>query len=60
MSIDLTAALLLGAAAMGQGDPSPVERAATQPLRDTRIQDEEIPEVLQLAASAPYSMRGTG
>lgn len=51
------------AQAQGQQTPpnsSPVERAVTQPLRDTRIRDERIPEVLQLAESAPYSMRGTG
>lgn len=36
---------------------SKVERAVTQPLRDTRIKDDEIPEILQLAASAPYSTR---
>lgn len=60
MGIDLTAALLLAAASVGQADQSPIERAATQPLRDTRIEDDEIPEVLQLAASAPYSMQGTG
>jgi hypothetical protein len=32
---------------------------ATQPLRDTRIRDEKIPQVLQRAASAPYSADGT-
>lgn len=37
---------------------SKVERAVTQPLRDTRIKDDKIPEILQLAASAPYSTRG--
>jgi hypothetical protein len=55
----MIAAVLLAAAAAGQADTSPIERAATQPLRDTRIRDEEIPEVLRLAASAPYSTRGT-
>ncbi|RVT43518.1 hypothetical protein [Sphingobium algorifonticola] len=35
-----------------------IERAVTQPLRDTRIKDDKIPEILQLAASAPYSTRG--
>lgn len=39
-------------------DQSRVERAVTQPLRDTRIKDDKIPEILQLAASAPYSTRG--
>lgn len=36
-----------------------VGKAITQPLRDTRIKDEKIPEVLQLAASAPYSSVNT-
>ena len=34
-----------------------IERAVTRPLRDTRIKDDKIPEILQLAASAPYSTR---
>lgn len=38
---------------------SGVEREATQPLRDTRLQKDKIPEILQLAASAPYSSVGT-
>lgn len=33
--------------------------ALTQPLRDTRIADRKIPEILQLAASAPYSSANT-
>ena len=37
-----------------------VGSAVTQPLRDTRIADKKIPEVLQLAASAPYSSANTG
>lgn len=40
-----------------QGDS--VGSALTQPLRDTRITDKKIPEVLQLAASAPYSSINT-
>ena len=35
-----------------------IERAATSPLRDTRIKDDKIPLILQLAASAPYSLKG--
>ena len=51
--------LLMSACAAHATQQSPIEDAATQPLRDTRIADERIPEVLQLAASAPYSTRGT-
>jgi hypothetical protein len=58
MKIDLLAAALLAATSGGQQDQDSVGRAATQPLRDTRIRDDRIPEVLQLAASAPYSTRG--
>lgn len=36
-----------------------IAREATQPLRDTRIEKEKIPDILQLAASAPYSSVGT-
>ncbi len=43
--------------AQAQRDDS-VKRAATQPLRDTRIEKDKIPEILQLAASAPYSAIG--
>ncbi len=32
-----------------------IERAATQPLRDTRLKEDKIPPILWLAASAPYS-----
>ena len=59
MRAKLVAPLLLMAACAAHAQPSPIEDAATQPLRDTRIADERIPEVLQLAASAPYSTRGT-
>ena len=60
MGSEVIAAFLLAAtaAASQPNDRSPVEEAATQPLRDVRIDDDEIPEVLRLAASAPYSMRG--
>lgn len=52
--------VLFGASIANAQDRSPVERSLTQPLRDTRIRDERIPEVLQLAESAPYSTHGTG
>lgn len=57
MGSELFLALLL-AAAGGEAGQSPVERAATQPLRDTRIRDDQIPDILVLAASAPYSTQG--
>ena len=59
MRATLLAPFLLMAACAGHAaQQSPIEDAATQPLRDTRIADRRIPEVLQLAASAPYSTRG--
>lgn len=36
-----------------------VKREATQPLRDTRLEKEKIPETLLLALSAPYSLQNT-
>ncbi|PTS78895.1 hypothetical protein DBR17_12255 [Sphingomonas sp. HMWF008] len=59
----ITATLILaltpvGAYAGGPQDDN-VGKAITQPLRDTRIKDEKIPEVLLLAASAPYSSVNT-
>lgn len=36
-----------------------IERAATSPLRDARIKEDKIPEVLLLAVSAPYSSANT-
>ena len=54
----LASALLSAGTAAAQNQRGPVESAATQPLRDTRISEDRIPEVLQLAASAPYSTRG--
>lgn len=36
-----------------------VGRAATQPLRDTKIQKDKIPDILLLAQSAPYSSANT-
>lgn len=47
----------LAHAASAQDDN--VGKAITQPLRDTRIKEEKIPEILQLAASAPYSSAHT-
>lgn len=46
-------------AANAQQQNNSLGHAATQPLRDVRLKDEKIPEVLQLAASAPYSSVGT-
>lgn len=50
--------LLVGTAPAQQQDES-IRRAATQPLRDARLQKDKIPEALLLAASAPYSADGT-
>nr|WP_253201240.1 hypothetical protein [Sphingomonas quercus] len=50
------AALAIPASAQ-DGVGQRVEREATRPLRDTRLRDEKIPPILQLAASAPYSLR---
>ncbi|WP_114952763.1 hypothetical protein [Sphingosinicella terrae] len=52
--------LALPACATNPNDRSPVESAATQPLRDTRLVDDRIPEALQRAAAAPYSAQGLG
>jgi len=59
-------AALLGAVALpaailaqtAQTQPDTAGRAVTEPLRDTRIKKDKIPEILQLAASAPYSRVG--
>lgn len=57
------ATLVLGSsaafAAGAQQQNNDVGRAATQPLRDTRIKEDKIPEILLLAASAPYSSVNT-
>ena len=50
-------ALTLSACATRPQDRSPFETAVTQPLRDTRLKNDKIPEVLQLAASDPYSTK---
>ncbi len=47
------------AARTPQQDDNSVGRAATQPLRDARIKQDKIPEILLLAASAPYSSAHT-
>jgi hypothetical protein len=52
------AAMLAVPALAQDGVREGVERAVTQPLRDTRIRDERIPPILQRAASAPYSLHG--
>lgn len=57
------ATFLLGSsaafAAGAQQQDNDVGRAATQPLRDARIKEDKIPEILLLAASAPYSSANT-
>lgn len=50
-------ALMVSACATRPQDRSPFETAVTQPLRDTRLKNDKIPEVLQLAASDPYSTK---
>ena len=57
----LSVSLVAGASAPApaQQDKDSVGRAATQPLRDTKIMKDKIPEVLLLAASAPYSSVNT-
>jgi len=44
---------------MPEGVKAGVQREATQPLRDVRIEKDKIPEILLLAASAPYSSEHT-
>jgi hypothetical protein len=53
------AALAIAGAAQAQVGER-VGRAATRPLRDTRIIEDKIPPVLQRAASAPYAQSGAG
>ena len=55
----LTIALLAPAAAQADPQDDSVGKAVTQPLRDTRIVDKKIPDILLLAASAPYSSANT-
>ncbi len=55
-----TAALVtLASAAPAQQDNDSIRRAAEQPLRDTKIKQDKIPDILLLAASAPYSSVNT-
>lgn len=54
-----TAIAMLATAGAAQQKDNSVGRAATQPLRDTRIEKDKIPEALLLASSAPYSADGT-
>lgn len=56
--ISMLALPLLASVPAHAQEKSAVERAATAPLRDTRIRDDKIPEILQLASSAPYSLKG--
>lgn len=53
------AAMLLAAPALAQQQKESVGEGAQAPLRDLRINEKKIPEVLLLAASAPYSSQGT-
>lgn len=57
-TLALSSGVAVTAHAQQQNDNS-VGRAATQPLRDTRIRQDKIPEILLLAASAPYSSANT-
>ncbi|MBY0583192.1 MAG: hypothetical protein K2P68_09790 [Sphingomonas sp.] len=56
LSLPLLALPIPAIGQTAQTQPDSVERAATQPLRDAKIQKDKIPEVLQLAVSAPYSI----
>ena len=51
--------LSLGAPAVAQMQDNSIERAAMSPLRDARIKEDKIPDVLLLAVSAPYSSANT-
>ena len=57
-TLALGSSVAIAAHAQQQKDNS-VGRAATQPLRDARIRQDKIPEILLLAASAPYSSAHT-
>lgn len=59
MALIALSAALTSAPAQQQPKDNSVGRAASQPLRDTRIKEDKIPEALLLAASAPYSSDGT-
>ena len=53
------AAMLLTTPAMAQQQKQSVGEGAQAPLRDLRINEKKSPDVLLLAASAPYSSQGT-
>lgn len=53
------AMLLAGGPVAAQKKDNSIERAAMQPLRDTRIKEDKIPDILLLAVSAPYSSANT-
>ncbi|PVX28200.1 hypothetical protein [Sphingomonas pokkalii] len=53
------AAILLATPGLAQQQKQSVGDGAQAPLRDLRINEKKIPDVLLLAASAPYSSRGT-
>jgi hypothetical protein len=53
------AAILLAAPVSAQQQKQSVGDGAQAPLRDLRINEKKIPDVLLLAASAPYSSQGT-
>ncbi|OYW21294.1 MAG: hypothetical protein B7Y98_12140 [Sphingomonas sp. 32-62-10] len=57
-TLALSSSVAIAANPQQQKDNS-VGRAASQPLRDTRIKEDKIPDVLLLAASAPYSSVNT-
>ncbi|OYY69247.1 hypothetical protein [Sphingomonas sp. 28-63-12] len=59
LATPLIAGSIAMAAEAGQRQDNSVGRAATQPLRDTRIRQDKIPEILLLAATAPYSSVNT-
>ncbi len=58
IAITILAAPVVLAAQTAQTQAPSVGRAATAPLRDTKIMKDKIPVILQLAASAPYSIAG--
>lgn len=59
VSLLLNSSIAVAAATTQQQEDNSVGRAATQPLRDARIRQDKIPDILLLAASAPYSSANT-
>ena len=60
LAVGIAGMLLPAAAAPAQSQQDDsVGKAVSQPLRDTRIKDAKIPDILELAASAPYSSVNT-